>query len=79
LKNIKESGSKYLMMTSFQNQSLNRDIITGQWRPLNMVKKPFNLPEPFYLIPEYVIPGFEQEYKGKSLGVWKIEDIPNYR
>lgn len=79
LKTIKESGSTYLMMTTFQNQSLNRDIITGQWRPLNMVKKPFSLPEPFYLIHEYVLPGFERENKGKSLGVWEIEDIPNYR
>lgn len=32
--------SKYLLVTSFTN-STNRDIVTGDWRALNMLKYPF--------------------------------------
>jgi len=78
LYNIKLSGSHYLMTTTFTKHGLNRDITTGDWRPLNLEEPPFQFPKPLKLIPEYCEVGWEMENKGKALGVWQIENIPNY-
>ncbi|OWP85212.1 hypothetical protein BWK59_01330 [Flavobacterium davisii] len=44
IQNIKESGSKYLLETSFLRNKSNKDIeIVSQWRPLNLIIQPFNL------------------------------------
>tara|TARA_E500000331_G_C16934343_1_gene573383 strand:+ start:287 stop:616 length:330 start_codon:yes stop_codon:yes gene_type:complete len=46
IKNIKSSGSKYLLTTTFTNHYQNQDIVTGDWRPLNLQEKPFNFSSP---------------------------------
>jgi len=46
LRNIRRSGSAYLLVTTFPDRKENVDIITGNWRPLNMEKPPFNFPRP---------------------------------
>lgn len=43
IENIKRSGSKYLLTTSFVDHKENKDIIMGEWRRLNLETKPFNL------------------------------------
>ncbi len=43
LENIRSSHIKYLLVTSFSNTTSNIDILTGEWRPLNMEIAPFNL------------------------------------
>jgi len=44
LKNIKNSGSKYLLTTSFKLNNLNIDIDEiGNWRPINLEIAPFYL------------------------------------
>ncbi|WP_299438750.1 hypothetical protein [uncultured Aquimarina sp.] len=73
--NIKKSDCKYLMTTSFVNHTINHDIVTGDWRPINLEISPFNFPKPMRIISEYIEKGFEREYKGKSLLIWKITDI----
>ena len=73
LKNIKLSGSIYLLATTFPEHSNNADIVTGEWRPMNLQRPPFNLPKPFKLISEQrKTPG----YQDKSLGLWRIESLP---
>jgi hypothetical protein len=42
LNNCKESGSRYLLTTSFPLHN-NHDIQMGDWRPLNLEQAPFNL------------------------------------
>ena len=74
LENIYQSGSKYLLTTTFPNKNKNNDIVTGQWRPLNLQIHPFNLPDPQFILNE----GHDSyEWKDKSLGLWEISDIYN--
>ena len=74
LNNIVNSGSGYLLTTTFSRHKKNKDIKTGFWRPLNLQRKPFNFPAPEILINE----GFSKRFgrhSDKSLGLWKISTI----
>lgn len=74
LKNIKKSGSKYLMMTTFPEEENNSDITTGGWRPLNFEMEPFNFPKPIFMINEDCTE-MDGAFRDKSLGVWIIEAL----
>lgn len=54
LKNITESGSRYLLTTSFTADRNNRDLkySASQWRTLSLHKYPFCFPEPTRVINE---------------------------
>lgn len=74
LDNICQSGSKYLLTTTFSDRKNNVNIATGGWRFLNLQLAPFNLPAPQKLI----IEGCTQSggaYADKSLGLWSISAI----
>jgi hypothetical protein len=74
LRNIRRSGSTYLLVTTFPDRKENVDIITGDWRPLNMEKPPFNFPRPIRMINE----GCTEEggaWYDKSMGLWKVGDV----
>ncbi|AKG21374.1 class I SAM-dependent methyltransferase [Calothrix sp. 336/3] len=73
--NIQRSQITYLMTTTFPDCQSNEDIITGDWRLLNLEKPPFNFPHPLYLINEQCSEG-DGLYRDKSLGLWKVKDIP---
>ncbi len=51
LENIKRSGSKYLLATSFTKWSQNPDIVDGGWKCINLMIAPFYM-NPMYLINE---------------------------
>jgi len=72
IKNIKKSGSKYLLTTSFPSKKNNQDIVTGDWRPLNLNSHPFNFPKPSLIINEHCS---EIDCTDKSLLLWKIIDL----
>jgi len=74
IKNFRESGSTYLLTTTFPCFDKNADIDTGGWRHLNFQAAPFNFPEPLKLIEE------NQTNAGgvdvlKYLGLWALRDI----
>ena len=74
LRNICNSGSTYLLTTTFTSRSHNRDIVTGQWRTLNLEVTPFRFPRPLKTINEK----YTQEdgaYSDKCLGLWRVKDI----
>jgi len=50
--NFKNSGAKYLL-TSCHMVETNTDIQNGGFRPLNLMKDPFNIPEPLLMIPDH--------------------------
>jgi len=50
LQNVKAS-CRYLLTTHWSGAKF-RDIVTGDWRQLDLTKAPYNLPEPTLLIPE---------------------------
>jgi hypothetical protein len=73
LRNVCRSGSRYLLTTTFPARR-NRDIWTGDWRPLNLEAEPFNLPQPLELIVEGCTES-EGEFADKSLGLWRIDAL----
>ena len=73
LTNFKQSGSKYILMTTGVTTPENSDIeSSGGWRRLNLEKAPFNFPRPLALIEEDV--SFEFE-RGKHLALWFLDDL----
>ena len=50
--NISRSDVKWLLTTNFPDVKRNNDIVTGQWRPINLMLPPFNLPYPTDVINE---------------------------
>ncbi|MFC9254517.1 class I SAM-dependent methyltransferase [Amycolatopsis thailandensis] len=74
LGNLRRSGSRYLLTTTFTELGTNNDIVTGDWRPLNLCREPFGFPEPLAVLVE----GCTEEggaYADKSLGLWEIASI----
>jgi hypothetical protein len=74
LENIRRSGATYLLTTSFPKRTKNRDIVTGQWRPLNLEVEPFRLPNPVAIIDEECTEDGGR-YADKSLCLWRIDDL----
>jgi hypothetical protein len=74
LHNIVKSGAKYFISTTFIKRTINQDISTGGWRPLNLCIAPFNLPEPINILVEKCSEN-NGKYSDKALGIWKISDI----
>ena len=73
LNNLRVSGCKYLLATTYVGRSKNVSIATGGWTPYNLQVNPFNLPLPRLLINEEChdyYPGFTD----KCLGVWGMEE-----
>ena len=74
IKAVKDSNSSYLLTTHFFNRENNNDIPTGSWRPLNLLRKPFNFPDPIELIVEECTES-DGAYNDKSMALWKISDL----
>jgi hypothetical protein len=71
LLNIFSSNIKYLLTTTFTDCEKNENIITGDWRVINLQKPPFELPGLVSIINERCTEG-NGTYSDKSLGLWKI-------
>lgn len=74
IQNIKQSKITYLLTTTFPSCNENKDIVTGDWRIINLEKPPFNFPKPLKLINEKCTEG-DGTYADKSLGLWKINEL----
>jgi hypothetical protein len=73
--NIVRSRSRFLVTTTYPSLRTNEEIATGDWRPVNLEREPFCFPPPLRLIREHQIWQAEV-YTDKSLGVWRIEELP---
>ena len=74
LRNIARSKATYLLTTTFTARNNAVDIVTGQWRPLNLRAEPFALPEPLELIVEHCTED-QGRYHDKAIGLWRVADI----
>jgi len=75
LLNIKSSGSKYLLTTSFIEKQ-NSDVANnGGWRPINLLKKPFNLNKYLNVINDGPKKYYGEKYKDKSMVLYDILEI----
>jgi hypothetical protein len=74
LANIARSSIRYLLMTSFPGRGDNRDVVDGDWRPLDFQTPPFSFPEPRLTVVE----NCEEEggsYSDKSILAWRVDDL----
>lgn len=75
IENLKRSGSTWLLTTTFPEHDGFNDIEDGDWRLLNLELAPFGFPTPEALLNE----GCTEEdghYSDKSLGLWRISELP---
>lgn len=75
LARMRASGSRYLLTTTFAERDMNFDIVSGDWRPLNLRKPPFSFPPPLELINENCTEAGTIA-RDKSMGLWEIRDLP---
>jgi SAM-dependent methyltransferase len=68
LGNIRRSGARWLLSTTYPEVAVNADIVTGWYRPLNLCLPPFNLPPPSEMIREPL--------HHRSIGVWALTPGP---
>ena len=72
LANVVRSGIPYLLATTFPETEVNEDIVTGDWRMINLERPPFCFPPPLHLLNE----GCTEAgglFADKSLGLWRGE------
>lgn len=75
LRNFQQSGTRYLLTTTFIERDDNPDIITGGWRPLNLQRQPFGFPSPLAVVDE----GCRHSggiYLDKRLALWELASLP---
>jgi SAM-dependent methyltransferase len=74
LGNAVRSGIPYVLTTTFPRGEANEDIVTGDWRVIDLECAPFHLPAPMRILNE----GCTEEggvFADKSLGLWRTEDL----
>ena len=72
---MRASGAAWLLTTTFTGPRENVDIVDGDWRPINLERAPFHLPRPVAAIVEECAEE-DGAYADKSIGVWRIADLP---
>lgn len=73
LDNIRRSGSRYLLATSFTKYHDNPDIEDGGWRCINLMIQPFHL-KPQYLINEDCQQGYPH-FNDKCMILFDLENL----
>jgi hypothetical protein len=74
LTNVVRSGIPRLLTTTFPGGGPNEDIVTGDWRVLDLQAAPFRLPAPVRILNEGCTEG-GGAFADKSLGLWRVEDL----
>jgi Methyltransferase domain len=77
LRQMKQSQSTYLLTTTFTAHSRNREIATGDWRPLNLSLAPFCFPAPLCTLPDGPLP--DGTYPDKALAMYRLADLPEIK
>jgi hypothetical protein len=72
--NLRRSGSTWLLTTTFLEHDVNADIESGDWRMLNLMHAPFNLPAPEMVLVEGCVES-DGAYADKALALWKVADL----
>jgi SAM-dependent methyltransferase len=74
LGNAVRSGIPYVLTTTFPRGEANEDIVTGDWRVIDLECAPFDLPAPMRILNEGCTEG-GGVFADKSLGLWRTEDV----
>jgi SAM-dependent methyltransferase len=73
LANVRKSGSSFLIATNDSELRYNADIISGDFRLLNLHKSPFFFPSAAQSVPDNGV------LAGRMLSTWKVVDLPDYK
>lgn len=71
LRNIKNSGARYLFVSHYKDIEKNLGVKAkqGSWNRLDLTLPPYSFPEPLRIIDDL-------PKRGKFLGVWRVNAIP---
>ncbi|MFA9200299.1 MAG: class I SAM-dependent methyltransferase [Cypionkella sp.] len=69
LRNMASSGARYLLLTTDRVTDFNADIETGDFRLLNLEKRPYRLPEPELRIQD------DKISEGRFVGLWSAPAV----
>ncbi len=70
IRNIRSSGVSNLIATNDVSTSFNADILSGDFRLLNLHKPPFRFPQPALSIPD------DEVLPGRILASWTVSTLP---
>lgn len=73
LRNMKSSGSSWLLVTNHPEIQKNSNIVTGECHGVNFELAPFHFPTPVKRIVE---DKGEKEVHGRELALWRLTDLP---
>jgi hypothetical protein len=74
LRNVVRSDIPYILTTTFPAGASNEEIVTGDWRPLDLERAPFSFPPPLRLLEEGCTEGGGR-FGDKSLGLWRVTEL----
>jgi hypothetical protein len=72
--NALRSGIPYILTTTFPGAEPNEDIVSGDWRVLDLERAPFHLPAPLRILNEGCTE-VEGLFADKSLGLWRTSAL----
>jgi len=75
LNNIRKRKIKYLLLTTYTERTHNRNILTGDWRPLNMEIRPFYLQSMHIINEQCTERKQNRRYLDKSLMLVQVNTI----
>lgn len=67
LDRIRESGARWLLSTTFGGVDRNYDVVTGDFRAIDLQRPPFSLPPPVRLLDDN-----PEGFRDNFLGVWDL-------
>ena len=74
LANVARSEISWLLTTTFTRAEPNEDIVTGDWRVLDLERAPFHLPPPARILNEACTES-GGAFADKSLALWRVADL----
>jgi len=83
INNIKKSGATFLITSTYPERYENQDLTISQlshlwrYRPINFQLAPFNFPPPLVIINEGNTEN-NGSISDKSLGIWRVADLPDF-
>lgn len=74
LANFVASGSRLLLTNHFTGRPDNPDIVSGDFRPINLCRPPFGFPAPIRAINEDSELGGGL-FRDRAMGLWRLSDL----
>jgi hypothetical protein len=72
--NMRRTGARWLLTTTFVDRTSNEPISLGGWRPLNLQAAPFDFPPPVRTLED--MPLVQREgYLDKRLALWELTTL----